>query len=683
MSGILRLANTGASTGRSTLQSNASNDVTFNLPDTSGDNTATILTSELHSITSVNWDGMTINITNADFNVDNGILFVDESTNRVGIGTTSPNRKLDIQTPLGHTILRLGNGGNGNRSGIDFYRESSAGTMKGGAGIWVESDTSASGGVLAFSTANNSGLTSMSPKMVLDNSGRVGIGTTSPGKKLEVKDAAAQFRATNINGDDIYAELLHFNDGNFYIDSRNGSSNGGYTIRGYNGSVRTNYIGIDTNGFVGVGTTAPTSLLQVSSGDATAYDATAADGQAGVGATLNIDLRANTQAGVAQILFTQRSTDELARIVATGGTNPRLAFCTRNVERLTIDSSGRLVIGQPAAIAAGGRTAYLQLHGTGADTSGQTLVRYSDNAVGPAVFLGKSRSALGTATGAAVSGDGLGYVIFGGADGSTLNSQAAYVGGFADGTPNTGRIPGRLAFYTTPAGSGSGIPTEKFRIDSAGRFNTSANGNADSYFTMRGTSPTSGVNAYLYRQFVDIPATVTDNTFAFHSSANVVSGATLANYYHFTATNGTTTGATITNQVGYSANSTLTSATNNYGFFADIPADTGRWNFYARGNATNYFAGDTLVGGTNIDPVGNNVFGVALKTEGNILSNITSQSVVSSFRKNGDGDLITFHNNNATDCGSISVTGQATQYNSASDYRLKENIALPLVLLIF
>ena len=342
------------------------------------------------------------------------------------------------------------------------------------------------------------------------------IGTTSPGKKLEVKDAAAQFRATNINGDDIYAELLHFNDGNFYIDSRNGSSNGGYTIRGYNGSVRTNYIGIDTNGFVGVGTTAPVSLLQVSSGDATAYDATAADGQAGVGATLNIDLRANTQAGVAQILFTQRSTDELARIVATGGTNPRLAFCTRNVERLTIDSSGRLVIGQPAAIAAGGRTAYLQLHGTGADTSGQTLVRYSDNAVGPAVFLGKSRSALGTATGAAVSGDGLGYVIFGGADGSTLNSQAAYVGGFADGTYSV--IPGRLAFYTTPTGSGSGIPTEKFRIDSAGRFNTSANGNADSYFTMRGTSPTSGVNAYLYRQYADIPATVTDNTFAFHSS---------------------------------------------------------------------------------------------------------------------------------------------------------------------
>ena len=665
MSGILRLANTGASTGRSTLQSNASNDVTFNLPDTSGDNTATILTSELHSITSVNWDGMTINITNADFNVDNGILFVDESTNRVGIGTTSPNRKLDIQTPLGHTILRLANGGNGNRSGIDFYRESSAGTMKGGAGIWVESDTSASGGVLAFSTANNSGLTSMSPKMVLDNSGRVGIGTTSPGKKLEVKDAAAQFRATNINGDDIYAELLHFNDGNFYIDSRNGSSNGGYTIRGYNGSVRTNYIGIDTNGFVGVGTTAPTSLLQVSSGDATAYDATAADGQAGVGATLNIDLRANTQAGVAQILFTQRSTDELARIVATGGTNPRLAFCTRNVERYTVDSSGRLVIGLTGGIAAGGRTAYLQVHGEGADTSGQTLVRYSNNAVGPAVFLGKSRSGLGTATGAVVSGDGLGYVIYGGSDGSTLNSQAGYIGCFADATPNTGRIPGRLAFYTTPTGSGSGIPTEKFRIDSAGRFNTSANGNADSYFTMRGTSPTSGVNAYLYRQFVDMPATVTDNTFAFHSSSNLVSGAALGNYYHFTAVGGTTTGATITNQFGFTAGSGLTAATNNYGFYSNISSTAGRWNFYANGTAKNYFAGNTLFGSNNQDAI---IAGTAAGMY------TTSQGVIYKARTETDERYqIAFHNGNG-EVGTIKTDGNATSYNTSSDYRLKENV---------
>ena len=684
MSGILRLANTGAGTGRSTLQSNASNDVTFNLPDTGSDSTATILTSELHSITSVNWDGMTINITNADFNVDNGTLFVDESTNRVGIGTTSPGRKLDIQTPLGHTILRLANGGNGNRSGIDFYRESSAGTMKGGAGIWVESDTSTSGGVLAFGTANNSGLTSMTPKMVLDNNGQLGVGTDSPNNQLEIakNDSSCDLRITN-TGDNTAnrATNLYFAFSDAIGARIQGIRNVGdsatetdlkFSVGGSSNSEER--MRITHDGYVGVGTTAPTSLLQVSSGNNTAYDATATDGQAGAGATLNIDLRANTNSGVAQILFTQRSTDELARIVATGGTAPRLAFCTRNVERYTVDGTGRIVIGQPTAITAGGRTAFLQLHGTGADTAGQTIVRYANNAVGPAVFLGKSRSGLGTATGAVVSGDGLGYLIFGGADGSTLNSQAAYVGGFADATPSSGRIPGRLAFFTTPTGSGSGIPTEKFRIDSSGRFNTEAALNADSYFTMRGTSPTTGVNGYLFRQFVDIPATVTDNVFAYHSSANVVSGATLGTYWHYTAVAGTVTGSTINTQVGYYAGGNLINASNNYGFRSDIPSGAGRWGFYSSGDAGNFFAGNTLVGGTNNNPVVNNIFGIALRTNGHILSNTTSSGSVSGFRRNGDGDLITFHNDNATECGSISVTGQATSYNTASDYRLKENI---------
>ena len=42
---------------------------------------------------------LTINITNADFNVDNGTLFVDESTNRVGIGTTTPGSAIGSTLP--------------------------------------------------------------------------------------------------------------------------------------------------------------------------------------------------------------------------------------------------------------------------------------------------------------------------------------------------------------------------------------------------------------------------------------------------------------------------------------------------------------------------------------------------------------------------------------------------------
>ena len=97
MSGVLRLGNTGAGTGRSTLEASASNDQTFTLPSAGG----TLLTSNT-SIPggTITLDGATINITNGDLNVDSGTLFVDESTGQVAIGTLSPqpNFKFHVET---------------------------------------------------------------------------------------------------------------------------------------------------------------------------------------------------------------------------------------------------------------------------------------------------------------------------------------------------------------------------------------------------------------------------------------------------------------------------------------------------------------------------------------------------------------------------------------------------------
>jgi hypothetical protein len=56
-------------------------------------------------------------------------------------------------------------------------------------------------------------------------------------------------------------------------------------------------------------------------------------------------------------------------------------------------------------------------------------------------------------------------------------------------------------------------------------------------------------------------------------------------------------GSTVTNQFGFSATSSLTGATNNYGFFSSIASGTGRFNFYANGPAANVFAGTTSIGG--------------------------------------------------------------------------------------
>jgi hypothetical protein len=55
-------------------------------------------------------------------------------------------------------------------------------------------------------------------------------------------------------------------------------------------------------------------------------------------------------------------------------------------------------------------------------------------------------------------------------------------------------------------------------------------------------------------------------------------------------------GSSVTTQVGFLANSTLTGATNNYGFQGQLTAATGRYNLYMSGTAQNYLEGKTGIG---------------------------------------------------------------------------------------
>jgi len=72
---------------------------------------------------------------------------------------------------------------------------------------------------------------------------------------------------------------------------------------------------------------------------------------------------------------------------------------------------------------------------------------------------------------------------------------------------------------------------------------------------------------------------------------------TLPNLYHFIAAQGSFgAGSTITNQYGFFADSNLTGATNDYGFYGNIASGTGRWNLYMNGTANNYLNGNLSIG---------------------------------------------------------------------------------------
>jgi hypothetical protein len=110
-------------------------------------------------------------------------------------------------------------------------------------------------------------------------------------------------------------------------------------------------------------------------------------------------------------------------------------------------------------------TGSIQVQGTSSSTSAITVKTNQNDSGGPAIILGKSRGAKGSAT-VVQSGDELGAIHFAGADGTDTNSRAAAIRCNVDGTPGSNDMPGRLVFLTTA--DGASTETERLRIDSSG-----------------------------------------------------------------------------------------------------------------------------------------------------------------------------------------------------------------------
>jgi hypothetical protein len=97
-----------------------------------------------------------------------------------------------------------------------------------------------------------------------------------------------------------------------------------------------------------------------------------------------------------------------------------------------------------------------------------------------------------------------------------------------------------------------------------------------------------------------IQSDVTSSARMFWTLPSIPSGSAVTDVYHYITGQGTFTG-TATNQYGFVASSSLTGATNNFGFWGNVPAGTNRWNIYMAGTAANYMAGALGIGGTTIN----------------------------------------------------------------------------------
>ena len=177
------------------------------------------------------------------------------SSGNVGIGTTSPGAKLDIDNGAVTDVRIRGNQTSDARIGAyNFYNTAASDVV---AAISADRDGANDAAALAFDTQIAGG--GMTERMRIDSAGNVGIGTASPTAKLQV--SGASFFTSDLftlqNKGIFFNGISDFSSGIAGIDS-------GTSVRIFAGGSEK--VRVKSTGNVGIGTTSPSEKLHIAGG---------------------------------------------------------------------------------------------------------------------------------------------------------------------------------------------------------------------------------------------------------------------------------------------------------------------------------------------------------------------------------------------------------------------------------
>ncbi len=194
----------------------------------------------------------------AFWNPSNNFIF---NTGNVGIGTTNPSAKLEVSDSANDLQMRVGSLTAGISPYIRLQGKNTANTTN----YYADIELDAENGKLIFKDPGTSGGTIGQSPMVIDSSGNVGIGTTTPTAPLHV-DGGTASEVLKIEADanpyirwvqsGIDVGFLQFSNNNAYLSN---ISAGSFFFRTSN----TDRMVISSSGNVGIGTTVPSNKLEV------------------------------------------------------------------------------------------------------------------------------------------------------------------------------------------------------------------------------------------------------------------------------------------------------------------------------------------------------------------------------------------------------------------------------------
>jgi len=511
--------------------------------------------------------------------------------------------------------------------GTNWYRDSNGSflyTANGFASYQAQQDSVHYWFTAPSGTAGNA--ISFTQAMTLDASGRLGIGTTSPTNGLLV------INSTAANGVRFALESSGTMNGIVALGSNaiSGLSTTDMALwtRGvmaFETGASGEKMRITSGGNVGIGTTSPGSKLQVEGGEIRAT---------------------TTNGGVA--LYRTGDTGEVAAYNWAGSAYLNLnlvglfhTFSTSGTERMRITSGGNILINQTSALLGVSPTIEMSGVGTSTPTSQASYNVYAWHGTnstwrGYLQFVKSRGSTIGSYT-VVANGDDLGTIRWSGADGSGT-VIGAEINAYVDGTPGVNDMPTRLAFLTTADGASS--PTERMRITSAGRLLVNTVSESDAIFQVHNNS--SNYAAYIFA-----------NTIYSGSYRIIRMFANGNNIMDISSSNGTDI-SFANGQNGFISFSTNGSPRMRITSGAQVLFGTTSGTGITTGTSANQGVG-----------IGGGVLEIQTNNNSNIyLSKATGYS---------SGDF-TAHFVNGNYVGGISTNGSATNYATASDYRLKQDL---------